>query len=382
MARPRSQQISLDTTAYYHCIGRCVRRAFLCGEDALTGRSFEHRRAWMVERLALLTDVFAIDLYAYAVMANHYHLVVRINPARMDAWSDHDIAQRWLRLFTGPRCVHQWLTGGELDAATHDQALAEIAKWRQRLADLSWFMRCLNEHIARRANEEDHCTGHFWEGRFKVHALRDEASVLRCMAYVDLNPVRAGLATVPEEGDYTSYQQRCRGLVAGEFRSGAAVVDRVALKAGATSDADAIQRADTTAVARATDATSSTGATRKLASPHSGIAVAADPEDAPDGLALPRLIELGHRPDVEPCEDPPCPIRQFALSDYLALVDWTGRAEQPGKRHAIPAAAANVMQRLNLDSAEWLALMRPRKAAVLKFEVAGSRPAPHTGPMG
>lgn len=65
MARPRSQQISLDTTAYYHCIGRCVRRAFLCGEDALTGRSFEHRRAWMVERLALLTDVFAIDLYAY-----------------------------------------------------------------------------------------------------------------------------------------------------------------------------------------------------------------------------------------------------------------------------------------------------------------------------
>ncbi|WP_306799435.1 Type I secretion system protein TolC [Alcanivorax quisquiliarum] len=65
MAKPRSQQISLDTTAYYHCIGRCVRRAFLCGEDALTGCSFEHRRVWMVERLALLTDVFAIDLYAY-----------------------------------------------------------------------------------------------------------------------------------------------------------------------------------------------------------------------------------------------------------------------------------------------------------------------------
>lgn len=212
MAQPRSQQVSLATTHYYHCIGRCVRRAFLCGEDTVSGRSFEHRRAWIMERLALLSEVFAIDLYAYAIMSNHYHLVVRISPEKTETWSDADVAMRWLRLYTGPPYVRAWLSGVQREEATTQRALEEIAKWRVRLSDLSWFMRCLNEPVARRANEEDGCTGHFWEGRFKTQALRDEASVLRCMAYVDLNPVRAGMAAVPEQGEYTSFQQRCQRI--------------------------------------------------------------------------------------------------------------------------------------------------------------------------
>src|SRR5690606_25117073 len=92
MTRPRSQQVSLESTSYYHCIGRCVRRAFLCGEDPLSGRSFEHRRAWVTERLAVLTEVFAIDLCAYAVMSNHYHLVVRINADRAAGWDEREVA--------------------------------------------------------------------------------------------------------------------------------------------------------------------------------------------------------------------------------------------------------------------------------------------------
>ncbi len=208
MTRPRSALVSVTDTPYYHCIGRCVRRAFLCGQDPVSGKSFDHRKKLILERLALLTDVFALDLCAYALMSNHYHLVLRLAPSRAEQWTDKDIAQRWKRLYTGPEWLTRFLDGEALSAAESSLLAESLPRWRSRLADLSWFMRCLNEHIARVANAEDGCTGRFWEGRFKSQALLDEEALLTAMAYVDLNPVRAGLAEFITHSEFTSGQQR------------------------------------------------------------------------------------------------------------------------------------------------------------------------------
>ena len=212
MTRARYTQVSLDSTSYYHCICRCVRRAFLCGQDHYSGQDYEHRRQWVVDRLAVLGEVFAIDLCAYAVMSNHYHVVLRINQKKALGWSDQEVAERWMQLFSGPLIVKRWLKG-ETESAETLKALEIVQTWRERLYDLGWFMKCLNEYLARKANEEDCCKGRFWESRYKCQALLDEKAVLQCMAYVDLNPVRAAMAETPEESDYTSIQQRSESVM-------------------------------------------------------------------------------------------------------------------------------------------------------------------------
>ena len=79
MTRARKTLVDPETTSYNHCIGRCVRRAWLWGEDRVSGRNYEHRKSWVLARLAELAEVFTLDVCAYAVMSNHYHLVVRLN---------------------------------------------------------------------------------------------------------------------------------------------------------------------------------------------------------------------------------------------------------------------------------------------------------------
>lgn len=208
MPKPRKSQVSLEATPYYHCISRCVRRAFLCGRDEHTGRSFEHRRGWIENRLLALGQIFAVDIAAYAVMSNHIHLVVRLNKKGSDDWSVLEVIERWHRLFTGTSLSKRALRGEILSAFEQSILDAMVALWRRRLCDLSWFMRCLNEPIARQANIEDSATGRFWEGRFKSQALLDEAALAACMAYVDLNPIRAKIANTPEDSDHTSIQRR------------------------------------------------------------------------------------------------------------------------------------------------------------------------------
>ena len=204
MTQPRATLVSLEATPWYHLVNRCVRRAFLCGTDSVSGQCYEHRRGWIVDRLHQLAGVFAIDVAAYAVMSNHYHLVVRVDAARAGEWSDDEVLRRWTSLFTGPLLVQRYRAGADLLPAERQAVTALAATYRERLADVSWFMRLLNEAIARQANAEDGVKGRFWEGRFKSQALLDEAAILSAMAYVDLNPIRVGMAETPERSEHTS----------------------------------------------------------------------------------------------------------------------------------------------------------------------------------
>lgn len=298
MARPRSEQISLADTPYYHLVSRCVRRAFLCGEDRESGRSYEHRRQWVEDRIRLLASVFAIEVAAYAVMSNHYHLVVKLVPEQLLSVSDSEILRRWSCLYKGPFVLQRYTNGQSLD----DQDAAQLAKlaadYRDRLGSLSWFMKCLNEPIARRANQEDNCTGHFWESRYKSQPLLNEAALLSCMAYVDLNPVRASMAATPETSEHTSIKERIKPT----FDLGAAVNEQIG--------EGVLQRFD---------------------------------------VPLRPLMAFSDQPTVAAGDCLP-----FAFKDYLELVDATGRLARAGKRGAIASLQPPILQRLGIEGLVWL----------------------------
>lgn len=212
MTYARSEIVNPAEVGVYHCVSRCVRRAYLCGRDNVSRKSFEHRRNWIRGRLSELSSIFAVEVIAYAIMSNHLHSVIQIRPDRAESWTDEEVAMRWRRLFPLRKGEGQAEDPSkeEIAAITSDPHL--VAIYRDRLSSLSWFHRCLNEHIARRANAEEDCTGRFWEGRFKCQRIFEISGILACSAYVDLNPVRAGMAKTLEDSDHTSAQDRIQDL--------------------------------------------------------------------------------------------------------------------------------------------------------------------------
>jgi hypothetical protein len=193
----------------------------LCGDDEYTGKNYDHRRAWVETQILKLTEVFAIDVAAYAVMSNHLHIVLYIDVDKVNQWSDRDVVEQWHKCFNGTALTQKFVKGEVIEECMVAQLKHLIAIYRSRLSDISWFMRCLNEPIARQANIEDNCTGHFWEGRFKSQALLDEAAVLACMTYVEHSllidrPIRAKVAHTPEQSDFTSIKLRVKAALKGE----------------------------------------------------------------------------------------------------------------------------------------------------------------------
>ena len=297
MTRPRKALISLADTPYYHITSRCVRRSFLCGVDHYSGKSYEHRKQWVVDRIRLLSSLFAIDVCSYAVMSNHYHLVLKVCPEQLDELSEDDIIERWCALFKGPLLVQNYRNGEDLKPFER-AAVSDITRvWRSRLANVSWFMRCLNQPIARQANKEDCCTGKFWESRFNSQALKSEEALLSSMVYVDLNPVRADIAETPETSEHTSIRERLQS----EFDLQRAVEDQI-----------------------------SCSDIRDFRSP------------------LKPLLHFENCTSAKRQTGIP-----FGFKEYLALVDWTGRIIRSDKRGQIKSSLPPILSRLGITSEQW-----------------------------
>lgn len=209
MGRPqRSEQFRHDEVAIVHCVQRCVRRAWLTGVDKETGKDYSHRREWIRRRLEALASVLCVDILSYAILSNHLHVILRSRPDVLGQLTDREVAIRWLRVFPGRRIEEQLAEPSEIDVQRLVTDSKHLSKIRNRMSDISWFMRALAEPIARIANKQDECTGRFWEGRFKAQRIVDDAGLLACAMYVDLNPVRAAMASSPEESVHTSVYDR------------------------------------------------------------------------------------------------------------------------------------------------------------------------------
>lgn len=300
MPKPREHQISLLDTEYYNISSRVVRKAFLCGLDVSSGKSYEHRRKWVEDRILLLAQVYSIDICAFAVMHNHLHIVLHVDVDKAKSWSMEEVVSRWHKLFKGTYLTQQYMNHEKLDKFQMDMVEKTAEKYRKRLIDISWFMRSLNEPIARRANKEDKCTGRFWEGRFKSQALLDETALLACMAYVDLNPIRAQIAKTPEQSEFTSIRLRIKH----------------ALRGG-------------------------------------------QPKELMKFISSNKLhkIDINNNQNIESNTDISSKCLCYRLEDYLELVDSTGRIVREDKRGAIDSHTQDILTRLQLPSENWIMLI-------------------------
>ncbi len=223
-------------------------------------------------------------------MSNHCHTILKINAPLAQSWSDEEVIQRCEQLFLIPTLVERYLNGLCHSDAEKNKAKETISLFRERLMDISWFMRCLNEYIARKANVEDQCTGRFWEGRFKSQALLDEQAILSCMVYVDLNLIRAELCDTLDQSDYTSIQQRIEEFNAKKISS------------------------NTPAPRTSSEIKLATFTGNSLNE---------------NGIA-------------------------FSLTDYLELADWTGQIVREDKRGYIKPTTPGILQKLQLDEQTWM----------------------------
>jgi hypothetical protein len=343
MARlARVEVFASDEIALVHVMNRTVRRCFLMGNDPLTGKNFDHRKGWMEEELQHLASHFGIDLLCYAILSNHFHLILRSRPDVVAIWDDTEVARRWLMLCPKRRTADnrpEEPSESELDTIRHDPArLQEI---RSRLSDISWWMRLLSQKIGRMANQEDGEVGKFWQARYRAVRLLDETAILACAAYVDLNPIRAAMAQTIETSDYTSAQQRALEL------QQSLMVTTPKDKAASSND-------------RSADEVKHESLSQKMTSP---MLVSKQTVKSIANSLCPLSLdeptsELGacvHRAGFRASDKGFLPMN---VADYLELLDWTARQMRSDKRNSTPACAEPIFERMGIGVEAWCELTK------------------------
>jgi REP element-mobilizing transposase RayT len=320
MTIARAHLVDPSVTRWYHCLTRCVRRAFLLAEGPID------RKQWIESRLRELAQIFSIAVGGFSVLNNHLHLLVRLDPDVARGWSDEEVVRRWGRLFPPRNKSRQPVPVSDDWVQWRLQDAGWVAKARERLQSLSWFMKCLKEPLSRLANREEETRGAFFEGRFKSVAILDEESLLATCAYIDLNPVAAGIANRPESSAHTSIKER---------------VDHVKAQ-GRTQDLKAARKGSV-----------------------AGSAASAGLEEAH------WLCPIEDRRRLDSSREGM--LEGFSLGSYLLLVDFTGRLFRDGKA-AISREVTAIFDRLGSSAENWQSrLERLRKGRLLGRFFAASR---------
>jgi REP element-mobilizing transposase RayT len=304
-----------------------------------------------------LASVFGIDVLTYAIMSNHIHLILRNRPDVVAQWSDEEVAIRWLRVFPGKRLDEHLAEPTENDVQTLVNDSERLTQVRQRLADISWFMRALAEPIARLANRQDECSGRFWEGRFKVQRIVDEAGLLACAMYVDLNPVRAAIASSPDRSEHTSAYDRIAGERGAEIESAAfdlvAVANEEALKV--LKETPIFERRSKRRITRPGRKPKRVRRDSWLAPLSLGRKLSSDPEASRTGL---RASDKG--------------FLNLSWRDYLELLRWTSRQQQTGAVSEVPKQVRGSLSRLGIAGSMWRDLVWNFKKYFGRSGCAGS----------
>lgn len=335
----RAEQFHASEIGVVHAVQRCVRRACLTGVDEKSGKDFSFRREWIRRRMEALASVFGIDVLTYAIMSNHMHLILRNRPDVVATWSDQEVAIRWLRVFPGRRLEEHLAEPTENDVNMLVNQPERLLVVRERLSDISWFMRALSEPIARLANRQDECTGRFWEGRFKALRIVDETGLLACAMYVDLNPVRAAMADSLEKSTHTSVYDRIHGGKGAMIDS--AAFDLVPMSTDAAGKA--IRETPVAQLQKQRKAKKHNPTGRRIRrddwlSPLTldKEILSLDPQSHGDGL---RASDKG--------------FLSVDWAQYYKLLNWTAKQSADGVAAEIPSDLANVLASLGIDASMW-----------------------------
>ena len=330
MARlSRAEVIDPNEVSVVHVINRTVRRCFLLGDDSISGKNFDHRKVWIETLLEQFAAHFGIDLLAFSLLSNHYHLILRTRPDVVASWDDTEVARRWLKICPIRRCLGTCDEPNETELNSIRNCPVKLAEARERLSSVSWWMRLLNQRIAQRANREDEASGRFWQDRFRSIRLIDDESLLACAAYVELNPIRAALAETIEGSDYTSVQRRILSEVQAKDQTPTASVSIV----------------DDSGVSQA-----------------SSSAAKPSPEERRDAFLAKLTIDEAKDPIGEVASETGrrCSDKGFLAmtsESYFELLDWTARQVVPGKRGSTPNETPPVLKRLGLKASSWCELV-------------------------